>query len=279
MNEKIESIIRNRVSLELASAQETLDKSILGIVQDANARGMLGSGGTAIGISNVFREEAKNRIKQIWQITHRIITTTNVEIDEDSTSSVAKLLEALVSEHTSTLPPYYIERTTKYVKGKFIPELAEEIENDIKNELNIQLSELELFSINYQTRAEATGSPIINVYGTAGSIQTGANSVANVNLQVNSAPELKSILEQINQDLDSLKGYPAEQVVELKEVVSDGLVELEKEKPNKARLRGALGALTERFRQVDAALSGGEKVVEWGKKLASVLSAVGGYLS
>jgi transcription elongation factor len=224
MDKKVEELIKQRVKLELAGSGESLDKAILKVVHINSSKGMLQSGGTAVDLSKVVRGEVRDRIRTIWHIIHRMVTSSNVAIDEELSITLRGLLESLTKDYTNSLPAFYVEHTTKYVQGTFVQELSETIENDIENELQIQLSELELFAINYQTRIQAETGSVVNVYGTAGSIQTGSNSVANVNFQINSALELKQFLEQISHDLELLKGYPDTEKQELREVISDGSI-------------------------------------------------------
>lgn len=281
METKIDELIKQRVELELVGSQESLDMKILSVVNFAASKGMLGSGSTVIKMCDAFKEEARQRIGAIWEIIHRVITSANVKIDDESSSEIKELLESLADKHTNTLPAYYIERISKHLNGieGFIQEKSDEIEAAISNELHIQINELEIFTINYQTTSQASGAPVIYNYSTIGSIQTAPHAVATVNIQFNSAAELREVLEQIDRDLNSLEGYSEPKKQELKEVITDGLTELEKPDPNKARLRGTLRALIDGFNQVDAAFAGAEKVHGWGLKLAGALDSIGGFLS
>lgn len=278
MDERIERLIRDRVQLELTDSSRLLDEGIVGIVNRHNARGMLRSSGTAQALVKIVAEDARARIRQIWEIMHRIVTSANVEIDEQTEQALAELLVSIVKENTENLPDYYRERTNKYVRNGLVDKLASDVGNAIENETDIQLNELELFALNYRTRSEASDGATVNVYGTAGSIQTGSHAVANVNVQVNTAAELKQLLDNIERDLDRIDGFPEAEKQEIKDVILDGKTELDKPNPNTTRIKGILSGIANALKQTDSALKGVERVYEWGQKVSGLVQKVSEFL-
>lgn len=278
LDEQIEKLISQRVQLELQDSRRVLDAKILDVVNSHSARGVLQSSMTAEALVKIVAEDARDRIRAIWGIIHRTTASANVEINEQSEQDLAKLLVSLAKENTDDLPAYYKERTSKYVRNGLVDKLAPDVESAIENETEIQLNELKLFALNYRNRSEASAGPTVNVYGTAGSIQTGSHAVANVNIQVKSAGELKQLLENIERDLDSIDGFPEADREEIKAVILDGKTELDKPAPNKTRIKGSLSGIADALRQADSALKGVERIYEWGRKVSVIMEKVGEFL-
>lgn len=279
MEEQVKTLITERIQLELKDSREVLDKQIGAVVSQHSGRGVLQSSMTAHVLADLFSKCGRERVKDMWSLMHRIVTNANVEVNEATEKDLTCLFSSIAKEYTEELPGYYQERVKKYVRSDdLVARCSQTVKDSIDNEINIQLNEIHLFALNYRTRSKESTTSTINIYGPTASIQTGDNSTAYVDVAINTKEGLRELLRDISSEVGEIDGLSDSEKEDIKAVILEGQEELNKPAPNKTRIRGLLGGISETFKQVDTTLKGAERVHAWGQKIAGALDQLGIFL-
>lgn len=126
-------------------------------------------------------------------------------------------------------------------------ELEQKVEMARSRALEKISNEIDLFVLSLKRRQDeapaGSTSNTFNIYSPVGSIQTGANSVANVtqSIDLSTKQQLTEALTEVErglQDLDTLPTHPKQEIAE---IIADAKAELAKTQPNTSKLCSLLG--------------------------------------
>jgi hypothetical protein len=236
-----------RIPLEIAKDENRLQVEITRITSEANARGMLHSSSYILLIQEACAKAARERIKTAWEVLHRGITTVGVEYDETLDAEFKEAIEAHFPEHMNGLKYRVIETANRIG----MPDITSRIPDEIQNSRNAALaevaSEIKLFLMTLKNRPTTMPySPQFNFHNsTIGAVQSGNQSVAHVQLQTGvSAGDLIKALDTVSQSLSKISNIPGHDKAEIIELISEGKIELTKEKPNKTKLAAYLPTIS-----------------------------------
>jgi hypothetical protein len=78
LDEELKSIVKRKVALDIANQDHRIAVEVAGVRREANARGMLNSSMTVLGIEQVHVAAMRDRVSFIWAHLHRCIETAGI---------------------------------------------------------------------------------------------------------------------------------------------------------------------------------------------------------
>jgi hypothetical protein len=247
LNEQITRLATERISLEIGEQNARLQGEIARIRSEMNARGMLNSGNTLHKVAQACSDAARDRGQMAWQTLYRFVTTVGV----DYYDGLAEDLKTVVSEF---LPPAlgdlkgYPRQEAQRLSNQNAATQLEQMVEDARAAVLAKIkNEIDLFVVSIKNRQAMTpeklDTQVFNIYSPVGSIQTGANAVAYVTQNIDTATkemlnEALSAIEEALARIDTLPTHPKTEVVE---IVREAKAEIAKSEPNTTKLRSLLG--------------------------------------
>ena len=235
-----------RTRLEIAEDDKHLQVEMAKIRAEHNQRGMLHSGNFIMAIQNTCANATRKRITAAWGVLHRAITTVGIEYDPALEAQLRAAMESYFPEHMNGLQYHVIEAANVMGSPDIISRIPDEIGPARRAALAEVFSEIELFVLTLKKRPVVLPySPQFNFHNsTIGALQTGDQSVANVQFQTGVASEdLIKALDIVLQSLNGIGYIPGQNKAEIIELVAEGKSELAKEKPNQTKLASYLGTI------------------------------------
>lgn len=251
---EIISFAHERVAIEVQEQRQQVRRDIDKTKADLARRG-LGRGGAMItAIQTVYAQAVIARVEIVWKIILRAVKTAGIKYSADMEGQLKEFVGSYfpedMNEFQHQLTVFMRQVGLENLLGKF----PDEIENARRAALAKIYSEIRLFTMNLKNAPEAgTYSTQFTFNNSSiGAVQTGNQSIANVNLQSNAADlaTLQKALEVIAQELAKIGDLPNHNKTDIIDMVEDGKAELAKEKPNLTKLSaylptisGAIGVL------------------------------------
>ncbi|WP_211475020.1 hypothetical protein [Collimonas humicola] len=235
---------KQRISLEIDEQGTRVSAEIEAIKRDCAARGMMASGNLIVAIQDACVRAANERAMLVWQILHRGITTVGVSYDNGLEQQLIAAVEECLPENMRGLSGRVEEVAKRCGMAQIIPKIPDRLATARRAALGKIHSEIRLFVMTLKKTPMTEGySPQINIHNsTIGAVQTGHQSVANVNLLNNAEGRdaLMNALDVIAQELAKVDVIPGQNKSEILELVEDGKTELAKERPNLTKLTSFL---------------------------------------
>jgi len=244
IDREIIEFAKQRIGLEIAEQDESIPAEIEAIKADFAARGMIGSGNFIVAVQDACVRATNERAKLVWQTLHRGVTTIGVPYDDDVENQLKAVVDHYFPEHMNGLKYLVVEVANQCGLPDIVSKIPDKVENARRSALDKIYSEIRLFVMTLKkTPGGESYSPQIHFHNsTIGAVQTGHQSVANVNLQNNAEGRdaLIRALDVIAQELAKMGAIPGQNKAEILELVEDGKTELAKENPNLTKLTSFL---------------------------------------
>lgn len=245
---KILEVAHAQIALEIGEQDKRLSQTINTSRASYAARGMLKSGNMIHEVQLKCAEAVHERAAIVWQILHRAVTSLGVQYDEDMERELASAAEHYFPEHMDGLNYYVSEAAHQIGKVDIVNKIPDEIGNARRVALGRLSSEIRLFVMALQrTRnPQPAYAPQLNIFNsTVGAIQTGHQSTANVQQQINaeSREALIKALDVITERLGTSDALSAKNKAEIVELVTDTKNELGKAEPNITKVGAYLSAI------------------------------------
>lgn len=236
-----------RILLEIAAQEKQLDVEIRGVMAEMASRGMSRSGNMIVGVQAVCVSAVNTRADLIWNILHRGITTIGIQYEDDVEQQLRDVVEKFLPENMRGLSTRVAQVAQQIGMADITNRIPDEVTDARRAALAKVFSEIKLFVMTLKKSPPVDAyTPQFNIYhSTIGAVQTGHQSVANINLQLNavSRESLIKVLDEIANELDTADIAPGQNKAEIIELVNDGKTELSKEKPNLTKLASYLSAI------------------------------------
>ena len=251
IDNNIISLARKRILLELHERRGLLNKETSDVIEKMTSRGILHSGITIKELSRVKSEEIKLRVEKAWEVAHRFIQTAGISYSEALADELKKLVEGSMTEDLREIK----ESAQKLMVIETpLSDLYRKSEAQLHvvrlRELAIINTEIDLFVLHLKNK-EKMDKSVSNTHvhmaphSNVGAIQIGEYSTANIMQNINTEAQtqilqaLKDIEVLINR-LDSISDCPKSEIIEL---LHEGQEEIQKQKPNKSKLREHLSTI------------------------------------
>jgi predicted RNA-binding protein YlqC (UPF0109 family) len=237
-----------RVAIEAGEQRRQLRLDIEKTKAELARRG-IGRGGTMItAIQNVYAQAVIARVEIVWGIMLRGVTTVGIKYSEDVEGQLKEFVGSYFPENMEEFQSPFTTFVQQSGMGDVLGRFPDEIENARSAALAKIYSEIRLFTMNLKNAPEAgTYSPQFTFNNSnIGAVQTGNQSIANVNLQSNSADfaALQKALDVVAQELAKIGDLPNHNKTDIIDMVEDGKAELAKEKPNLTKLSACLPTIS-----------------------------------
>lgn len=232
-----------RIPLEISKDEKRLQTEIARITAEASLHGGIRSSRYILLVQEACAHAMSERIKSAWEVLHRGITTVGVEYNEGLEAQLEAAVESYFPEHMSNLKHHVTEAAKRTGMSDIVSKMPDEIGNARRAAFAEVASEIRLFVLALNNNPDNTlYNPQFNFHNsTIGAVQTGGQSVANVQIQTGIAVEgLIKALDTVLQSLGTIGDIPGCDKSEIIELVEDGKRELQKEKPNKTKLASYL---------------------------------------
>jgi hypothetical protein len=219
---------------------------------DMAKRGLLHSGACVIGLGRLASGEIKIRVRLATASLCRVASEGQLAYSENLVTDMMQEIEihgreAEIAASREVMPP--LERLQSQL-GQTVPPLLSEAKD---RALNLARGEVAAFAYRIaalQSSPKTAPGVNINVEGNVGAMLTGDYATANVVQHFGT--EEKQIVERA---LVAVREYAAGRgdIPELTEIVDDAETEMNKGKPNLAKLKGLLSGIASTVQTVAAA--------------------------
>ncbi len=238
---------KERITIEIGERAKRIGTEIQTILAQHAAKGMGRSGNVILAVQRACVQETHSRVELAWNIVHRGLTTLGATYDSDIEKELRELIESNFPEHMNGLKSYVLETAGKVGIPDLINRIPDEIGDARRAALNKAFSEIKLYVMTLKKApAPVPYSPQFNIHNsTIGSVQTGSNSVANVDIRIHNeqSKALLEALEFVSEALAKVGDFATGNKDEIVELVEDSKAELVREKPNSTKLSYYLPAI------------------------------------
>jgi len=235
------------IHAEREGRMAALDTDVSSIYGEGVARGMLHSTITVQRIGQLCARELSVRARFVETHLTRVASETLTELPADLAATLKAEGQLYIREDALQLRDYAQEKANSAYAGHAI-HARELVESEEARAIKRFQANVDFFVARLETRIaqqqSAPGGPNITVHGAVGAIQTGAGAVANVwpSLSRDDLSRLGPVLEDLAARVSSFE-MPTAKRDELKQVVSEALLEARAPNPNSTKLGGALVAI------------------------------------
>jgi len=246
INEVIE-IARRRIALDIAEQSRTLETRIGQIKAEANAHGMLGSSRTVLLVDAACAENVKKRAEVVFQQLSRCVTAASIQPNENFSAKLKSAAHSFFPPDIEGLANRATELAiTLGLQNMAMGGYGKQVDAARDAALSYLDSEIDLFALSLMKKHEQQSTVVFNInQSTVGAVQSGHGALANVSQHLNNDEhkQLISALEQLKAAILEVDSLPVHDKREVIEVLDEGVVELQKEKPNLIKVRGFMATL------------------------------------
>jgi len=245
---KILEVAHAQIALEIGEQDKRLSQTIEASVAAFSARGMVRSGNMIHEVQSKCVEAVHERANIVWQILHRAVTTLGVAYHDELEHELVSAVDRYFPDHMDGLKYRIAETARRIGMADVVSRMPDEVLTARRVALGRLSSEIKLFVMALQkTRnPQPAYTPQVNIINsTIGAVQTGHQSSANVQQQINSESReaLIKALDMIAEQLGKNDELPARNKAEVVELVADTKNELGKAEPNITKVSGYLAAI------------------------------------
>lgn len=239
-------IARERVQLEISEQMKKINEDIQRVKNEMSARGAFRSGITIKKITDLCLSSIKERAVLVWEIYYRFLSTSGMTYSSELSNELKELVAHHFPENLGEFKGH-IKNISKLIdpNAKFDRQESELILAR-KAALAEVGTEIDLFTHSLKKQLEnenrKEGSMVFNIYSPVGSIQTGANSTANVvqHLDSEAREKLSQALDYIAREIVTIEGEFPNPKNEIIELIQEGKQELSRPTPNMTKLKSIL---------------------------------------
>lgn len=236
---------------ELTERRQVLERELVTIAQELNARGLFHSGAHVQKAWDLCVRELHIRAQLIFQTDVRVLSQLTIapypELKDDLRKRLERFLP-LTDDYSGALQNLQSRLGLQSMPQLRIHEPREQVLRKIGGEIDLLVEGL----LRRQQEAATlpAGMTTLNIYGAVGALQTGSGATSHVVQHINSEDK-KALLEAlaaVQQALIKLQEPSPFHKGEVLEVVHEVTSELSKTEPNHLKLKSALKAVGESIR-------------------------------
>ena len=251
LSQDLLNIIESRVKQDLEDRRNLFSREINQINRKMQMAHSLHSSATVRSRLDAIENEYRMRTVMIWQSFARALQDQGVVLDKSTSDEVKKLLVKMLDSHSSDLLKHYsgLNGILHILKP---PKTSDELRMSAIERI---FTEIDFVCLKHSRPASPTSPTVVNVYQDYGIVQTGSGSTASVSVTIGTQErhEIEKVIETIHKLLDAQVSLSPEQHTEAIELVKDLEGEIQRPKPNKHRIRGALQGLATTVQTIAAA--------------------------
>jgi hypothetical protein len=238
----------------------SLDKQLRGQVQvierQAAAAGALAHGGTIALACEAGADSLAFRCRMAWTQLFKVSSAYAIKIDRDTGSLFLSELGSQAANSAITVRSI-VESCAVFRSG--LSDDAKQAGMDIiakalHHEVARMKAEMKLLIAASENVKTVSAPPSIAITGDGNLVIAGNGNQVNALTQIDTVAT-KSLTNALRATLEQLAALPADapiDVVEIKEIVEEALVEVQKPKPNKIKLTSAIKSIAETIKFVPA---------------------------
>jgi HPt (histidine-containing phosphotransfer) domain-containing protein len=251
LSQNLLSIIEARVKQDLEDRRNLFSREVNQIKEKMNFKHSLYSGTTVRLILDAIENEYRVRTAMIWQSFARGLQDQGVVLDKSTSDEVKELLVKMIDSHSSDLLKHY-SGLNGILHGSKPPKTSDKLRMAA---IERTFTEIDFVCLKHSRPTSPTSSTIVNVHQDYGIIQTGSGSTASLSVTIGTQErhEIEKVIEAVHKLLDERTSLSPEQHTEASELVKDLEGEIQRPKPNKHRIRGALQGLATTVQTIAAA--------------------------
>lgn len=247
LNNDLIELANRQIQIACEEQQRSLNLKVRQIRADMAKRGMLSSSNHILAIQEAYADITKERGILAWDILLRCISTVGITFNESLETELKSVIESHLPEHMNGFQSEVNQFATQIGMPDIVSRLPDAIGDARKRTLRKIFSEIELFILKLKVKpVELPYTPQINIHNSSiGALQTGNESVANVNQKIDTEIN-KSLLEaliNISEALRSMGSLPQNDIQEITELVNDGIQEIKKDNPNSSKLKAFVSTI------------------------------------
>ncbi|MFG1381304.1 hypothetical protein [Xanthobacter versatilis] len=242
--------------VEYASLDKQLRDKLQTIERQAAAAGALASGRTIMLACDAAADSLAVRCHMTWDQLFKAMSAYAIKIDRDTGSLLLSVLGSEATNSAITVRTI-VERCAVFRSS--LPDNAKQagmdiIEKTLQYEVARMKAEVKLLVAASENQKPMSAAPSIAVTGDGNIVVTGDSNQVNALTQIDTAAA-KSLTNALKATLEHLHTLTADgpvDVVEIKEIVEEALVEIQKPKPNKIKVTSAIKGIAETIKFVPA---------------------------
>ena len=251
LSQDLLNIIEARVKQDLDDRRNVFSREVTQIKAKMNLTHSLYSSATVRLILDAIGNEYRVRTVMIWQSLARGLQDQGVVLDKSTSDEVKELLVKMLDSHSSDLLKHYSD-LKGILKIQKPPKTSDELRIAA---IERTFTEIDFVCLKHSRPTSPTSSTVVNVYQDYGIVQTGSGSTASLSITIGTQEryEIEKVIEAVHKLLDARTSLSPEQHTEASELVKDLEGEIQRPKPNKHRIRGALQGLATTVQTIAAA--------------------------
>jgi hypothetical protein len=264
LTQEVVTRITEYVAAEMAPREGSLGRALREAQSLFAKNGTLGSSMAIQSYARTGGDELAIRAGSIWRAIQRSHASMVGTADASTLADLKQLAAQHVNAQASTVAAICNERLGPAGNLRN-PQFKDMITNGVQKRAAELLAginiEIQFYLDSLRQRASATpAGPVYNFHGAIGSVQTGANAVANVQLSAGDRDQLIRALEDLMRAITSNGEIAETNRVQTVELVDDAYTALRAERPNPSKVAALLGGVGSTIQSV-ASLRGAMDLV------------------
>ncbi len=263
INPTVFEIVRNLLDSQRSRSAQEFGLKRAEVRSISIKAGILGSSGMQERLIHVCRNEINERALHAWAVLREAILEAGVTASDALATDLKVEVDTLIDEFCCDGMDAEIEfnRRSLGMEGfaQFLAQQVSEAKEDARKEL---YGKIDLFAMSLTNQQKAAKDPrmVMNFLSPVAAVQTGRNATANIvqNFGPDQAQHLKVALTKIETQLCDAQDVPEDEKADYFEILDQARKEINKPKPNPARLKAYVGWIAEKAEQVVALKEGYE---------------------
>lgn len=246
------AVAKRRAELELEDRRKSFAIEVANIRARLASMGGLYSSATIVQTREAVGREYRIRVDLIWHSLARALEAGWTPVTEGNKVQLVDHIRTLLLDLSPDLPEH-LEKADSLLRDRSTNrEKAGEL---AVAALSRVASEVDFAVIRQSRAAEGEAAGVVNVYQSYGIVQTGAQSTASltVHMGAEERQQILLVLEQASEAIDRAPDLSNDAKQQGHELAEDVRAELERDRPNPHRLRGALQGLAAMVQTVASA--------------------------
>ena len=250
IDQEVLSVIENRVTQDLEDRRKAFAQEVSQLWGNLSFRGMLRSSATVEQTLGAIGNEFRVRVSLIWHAFARAFGAKKIMISKALASEVKQRLADLLDEGSADLPTQY-EKMTQLMPSVASFKTLQELRSAALERIATEID----YAVLKQSVSEESTPGVVNIYQSYGIVQTGTGSSASLRIKLGGEEhrEIETALKAIETALEQAASLSTIERGQSLELVSDVKNELQREEPNRFRIRGALEGLATTIQTISAA--------------------------
>ena len=253
--------VNRLIDIQLAERRKQIPLEILKIKNSHNARGVLHSSMTILGIKEICEREIEIRAVLFWQNLVRVMQTIQVQSSDDLSIDLREFMKNKINSSHDELRQLCSSTLGQLFNSSSIERNAgpHSLENTRDHVIAKHEVEIDLYIDTLKSGSVGTNNNPISNYNfqgsTIGAVQTGPMALANVvqNLGMEDRNAIKQALDLTRSAIASTDKILHTQKNELVEIVDEAKNELDQKNPNNTRITSLLQTIASTIQTIASA--------------------------